>query len=388
MKIKILMIDTGGWGGITHYTYNLMQALAADSQIDCCLLTDEAYELDSLPRQFKIMKRPLNSREYMPALMMAIFAVLEYKPHIIHVQTMKTARKDWFAFALARMFGLKVVLTAHNVLPHEDSEKRALFMRTAFRIIYACSHRIIVHSKFSQDTLSALFKIRRDKIRVIPHGNYLFFRTREMPKKEARQSLGLPQDKRIVLQFGALREYKGLDILLDAFAQARKAGVPALLLIVGKPINLDLDSVGQRIKALGLEKDVVLKAEYVPFEAMQTYFFSADVVVFPYKEIDMSGSLQLAYAFAKPVICARSGGLPEVVRDRENGILVRPNDSADLAQAMERILADDDIIAKMGDASYRIARDDLSWDRIAAATVRVYRDANRGMNGKEYSLRS
>lgn len=250
-------------------------------------------------------------------------------------------------------------------------------MKSSFKIIYACSRKIIVHSRFSQEKLSSLFKIDRAKIQVIPHGNYLFFRTREMSKQDAHQALGFAPEKKIILQFGALRGYKGLDILLDAFARVRRENSSALLLIVGKPINLDPAVLSRRIKELGLENDVVLKAEYIPFESMQLYFFSADVVVFPYKEIDMSGSLQLAYAFAKPVICARSGGLPEVVRDKENGVLVRPNDSIDLANGMEYVLGSDDVIAKMGDASLRLARDDFSWDRIAASTIRVYRDAVR-----------
>jgi glycosyltransferase involved in cell wall biosynthesis len=354
-----------------------MQALAAKNEIDCCLLTDQAYELDALPRQFKIIKRPLNDHAYFMSLMMVVQAMVEYKPHIVHVQTMLTARKDWFFFLLARMSGVKIVFTAHNVLPHEDAEKKALFMKSSFKIIYACSRKIIVHSRFSQEKLSSLFKIDRAKIQVIPHGNYLFFRTREMSKQDAHQALGFAPEKKIILQFGALRGYKGLDILLDAFARVRRENSSALLLIVGKPINLDPAVLSRRIKELGLENDVVLKAEYIPFESMQLYFFSADVVVFPYKEIDMSGSLQLAYAFAKPVICARSGGLPEVVRDKENGVLVRPNDSIDLANGMEYVLGSDDVIAKMGDASLRLARDDFSWDRIAASTIRVYRDAVR-----------
>ncbi|HQJ15434.1 MAG TPA: glycosyltransferase family 4 protein [Candidatus Omnitrophota bacterium] len=378
MKLKILMIDIGGWGGITHYTYNLMQALADNGGVESCLLTDRAYELDSLPRRFNIIKRPLKDREYFSMLMQVLEAVIRFRPHVIHVQTMSSARKDWAMFLLARIFRVRMVLTAHNVLPHEEAEKKAMFMKSAFGIIYACSNRIIVHSKFSRQKLAAIFKIDPGRIPVIPHGNYLFFRTREMSKADARRALGLGDDKKIILQFGALREYKGLDILLDAFSRVRAGNDAARLLIVGKPINLDIEAVLNRIRALGLEQDVIVKAEYVPFDDMQAYFFSADVVVFPYKEIDMSGSLQLAYAFARPVVCARSGGLPEVLRHKENGMLVKPNDSVDLAQGIEYVLSNSDIAMLMGEASLRMAKDDFSWDRIAASTISVYRDAVRG----------
>ncbi|MFA5100225.1 MAG: glycosyltransferase family 4 protein [Candidatus Omnitrophota bacterium] len=378
MKIKILMIDAGGWGGITHYTYNLMQALAARGEIECALLTDRAYELDGLPRNFGVIKRPLNGRAYLPALLRVLRVVSEYKPHVVHVQTMLTARRDWLVFLIARICGVKVVFTAHNVLPHEDREKNALCMRSVFKIIYASSQRIIVHSRFSLDKLTALFRIGRDKVRVIPHGNYLFFRTEQMSKDRARRGLGLGIGRKIVLQFGALREYKGLDILLEAFAKVRERDPAALLLIVGKPINLDPGSIIEKARAMGMENDVVLKAEYIPVEQMAMYFFAADVVVFPYKEIDMSGSLQLAYAFAKPVVCASSGGLPEVVKEGKNGLLVRPNDSSGLAEGLSRLLADEDLIRKMGEESLRLAKEEFSWERIAASTIGVYQDIAGG----------
>jgi glycosyltransferase involved in cell wall biosynthesis len=150
------------------------------------------------------------------------------------------------------------------------------------------------------------------------------------------------------------------------------------LLVVGKPINFDIELIKQRIRANNLDNDVLFKAEYIPFAQMGAYFFSADILVFPYKEIDMSGSLQLACAFGKPVVCADSGGLPEVVSQDKNGILVPANDSSALSEGLVRLLADDGLRQQMGEESLRMAKEDFSWASIASATIKVYQELLRG----------
>jgi glycosyltransferase involved in cell wall biosynthesis len=92
----------------------------------------------------------------------------------------------------------------------------------------------------------------------------------------------------------------------------------------------------------------------------------------------MSGSLQLACAFGKPVVCADSGGLSEVVNQDKNGILVRANDSFALSEGILRLLADDKLRQRMGAESLRMAREDFSWAKIASATVKVYQELLRG----------
>jgi glycosyltransferase involved in cell wall biosynthesis len=304
--------------------------------------------------------------------------VFAYKPEINHEQTMLSTRKDRFLFLLAKLLGTNIVFTAHNVWPHEEEEKRAFFMRVALKIIYSCSKVIIVHSNFSREKLAQAFRIKSKKIRVIPHGNYLFFRNREMSGLEARRILGLDAGKKIIIQFGALREYKGIDILLDAFVKVRAKNESAFLLLAGKPINLDKELIEQKIRAYNLQNDVLLKAEYIPFEHIAVYFFASDVAVFPYKEIDMSGSLQIAYAFAKPVVCASFGGIPEVVNPGKNGILLQFNDSAALAESLLGLLDNQELIRKMGEESLRMAREDFSWVKIASATIKVYQELRRG----------
>jgi D-inositol-3-phosphate glycosyltransferase len=374
MKIKVLMIDIGGWGGITHYTYNLMQALAAHSEIECVLLTDQAYEMDGLPRDFKVIKRAFHGQPYMTFFVSVCKAVFACKPGIIHVQTMLTARKDWVLFLLARLAGARIIFTAHNVMPHEDAENQAFFMKTAFRFIYSSSRRIIAHSNFTRDAIMRIFGVAGGKISVIPHGNYAFFRTLEIPRDEARRQLNISPDKKVVLHFGALRHYKGIESLLQAMKLLCKRHSDVLLLLAGRPMNVPQGYFRQAIAQQGLDASVMFIEKYIPAQEIPAIFFASDLVVLPYTHIDTSGSIQLAYGFSKPVVATRTGSMPEVVEHGVNGLLVEPGDPQALADAIEQILFEAAALDRMGAASFVLAKEKFSWQSIAKKTCQVYRE--------------
>ncbi len=372
--MKVAIIETGGWGGISHYAYNLSEALVQHKDSEVFLITDAKYELESLKRSFRLVMIPISGQPYHKAICNIITVLFKIKPQVIHVQSLISARKDWFIFLIARLLGTKIIFTAHNILPHAEFEKKAFFMKSAYRIIYSSANQIFVHSQFSKRDLSAIFKVREEKIAFTYHGNYLFARIRKVSKSEARKSLGLPEDKRILLCFGAIRKYKGIDELLGTFQKIAQAHKNVFLLIVGKPINIDSGYYKGLIESLGLSRNVMLKSEYIPLEDIQLYFCASDVAVFPYKEIDASGSLQLAYAFAKPVVVARVGGFGEVVDNGVNGLLYDPQDSGGLSEAIENILFDDGKIAEMGRKSLKLAENKFSWEKISQAIMDSYKN--------------
>lgn len=374
MAKRILVIDVGGWGGITHYTYNLMSALARTKEFEFALLTDESYELDALPREFAVIKKRLKDVSHNQAVRNILEAVMGFKPDIMHVETMLTARQDWLLFVVARLTGKRVVLTAHNVMPHEQAEREAPLMKESFSLIYSAAKRIIIHSEFSKESLISQFVVDPEKVSVIPHGNFLFMRKKEISRDEARKLLKIPSDSKVAMHFGAIRPYKGLDTLISAFRCVRRFSDNALLLIAGKPMHVDFGIYKRQIEEAGLAGSVLIRDEYIPMEEIPPYFFAADVAVFPYKDIDTSGSLQLAYAFSKPVIATRTGGLPEAVSEGVNGMLVAPDDDIAMSSAISKLLDDKELRDRMGQASYELARDKFSWDTIAKSTIEVYRE--------------
>ena len=111
---------------------------------------------------------------------------------------------------------------------------------------------------------------------------------------------------------------------------------------------------------------------YVPDENVASYFQRASVVVLPYTEGTQTGIIPIAYAFKKPVVVTNVGSIPEVVEDGVTGFIVPSKDSDALADAIVKILKDDDLRRRMGENAYRKMKEDLSWDRIAEKTQKLY----------------
>jgi glycosyltransferase involved in cell wall biosynthesis len=370
---RIAMVESGGWGGIGHYTYNLSSALSARGH-RVSLITGRPYELAGLPRGFDLRDSLEAEAPYPEKLDEVARALRIFRPHVVHVQSTFSARRDWLPILALRLLGTPVVLTAHNVMPHDREERDALFMKTAYRLLYRSACHLIVHGHAPRKQLAARFGVPASRSTVIPHGDYAFAGLANQPgPEEARSRLGLPPSGRVLLCFGALREYKGIPDLIRAFARAPIRNSKAFLLIVGKPAGLDPRELQRLLDDQGLSGRSLLRAEYVPFDEIGVYFRAADAVVLPYRGITQSGALQLAYAFEKPVIVTRVGALPETVDEGGNGFIVPPADPDALARAITDLVAlDDSGLARMGKRSRELADSRYGWDKIAASTERVY----------------
>jgi glycosyltransferase involved in cell wall biosynthesis len=164
-----------------------------------------------------------------------------------------------------------------------------------------------------------------DKVRprkFSPHPLYDNFGA-SIPKSLAKKHLGLEESTNYILFFGFIREYKGLDLLIKAFADERFRKLPVKLLIAGefyvegKPY-LDL------IDSLGLKEKIVLRTEFIENDDIVDYFCASDIVAQPYKDATQSGVTQIAYHFDKPMLTTNVGGLSEMVPDGKVGFVVSP----------------------------------------------------------------
>ena len=379
------MVEPGGWGGICHYTYNLCQAL---SDVGCrtSLLTGSPYELAHLPRRFALYPRLEQEMPYLQKLRVTDKHLRDLGPDLVHIQHPFSARRDWAPLLILRALGWPVVFTAHNILPHDAGERDAPGMSAAYHLIYGLSDRIIVHSQEALGEIRDLFGPPPERTAVIPHGDYLFTDTgNKGDAAKVKRRLGVPASHRLVLAFGTIREYKGIPDLIDAFARIAEFVPDVSLAIVGKPIGVDPDATRGRIARLGLSDRIALRPEYVPVGDIALYFDTADIAVFPYRDICQSGALQLAYAFAKPVVVTTVGAFPETVKDGWNGILVPPADPAALAVALRRLLDSDPAhLQEMGRRSRQLAETRYSWREIAKKTLNLYTE----LMGKRCSNRS
>jgi glycosyltransferase involved in cell wall biosynthesis len=250
-----------------------------------------------------------------------------------------------------------IVFLCHNVLPHESSA----FDRTLMKIGFGGSDAYLVQSREDGENLRRIYE---DPVMAVnPHPIYDFFDGHRYDRSSARRALDV--DGPVVLFFGYVRPYKGLGVLIDAFAEVLRR-IPATLLIVGEFYE-KREPYDRRIADLSIGGHVRVVDEYVPNEDVEKYFKAADLVALPYVSATQSGIVQTSYCFGKPVVVTDVGGLPDVVTNGETGYVVPRNDSGTLAGAIVRYF-EEDAGARMAD-NIRAGLDRFSWRRCVQTLV-------------------
>jgi glycosyltransferase involved in cell wall biosynthesis len=302
---------------------------------------------------------------YLGYLAHLLFYVIKHskEQRIIHFQFFRRERVESLVFPLLRLFGANLVFTAHNVLPHENNAVDR-FLR---HIIYRSAKIIVVHSEYVKNKLSKNFKINQEKIKIIAHGNFDHYAPKEpMSKVEARTSLKLSKMDRVALFFGFIREYKGLDLLLDAFELCAKKGAPLKLVIAGATHPQELENYyRKRISQISTDGSILFHAGFIPSEEVALYFIACDVVVLPYREIDHSGIVHLAYSFGRPLITTNVGDFPEIIEDGRSGYLLKENNAECLSETLFRALSSSPRLKEMGSYARYLGETKYSWTDIA-----------------------
>ncbi len=395
------MVDTSSEGGICHYTYNLSNALSRYAEVT--LYTSIKYEMSFMKKDFRVMRvfGPNNILNTFGSAVMFLHSKV-CGNDLVHVQWLFNPWVDFGTLLVLKKLGTPLVYTAHNVLPHEyeafsnkTSDKiSSKEIYDIYKKIYEIADAIIVHSKNSEEEILEKMSVKKEKLYIIPHGNYIFIREISPPmnKEKARAMLGIGPDDHVLLFFGLIREYKGLDLLFQSLAQVlgyfsgnRKktsqgeTDPKAIKLLIAGKAPHGFGNYAAMIKQLGLSENVVEYIKYIPLDEVGIFFSASDVVILPYRKIYQSGAIQMAYAYARPVIATATGGLSESVIDGRTGYLVKPGDSEDLARAIIKTLEDKEegCLEKMGETAFNVAKKIYGWDSIARKTMGVYESVLR-----------
>ena len=282
----------------------------------------------------------------------------------VHIQTFKDPKLEMSIYRRYRKYLGKLVYTVHNVMPHEISSGD----RKLYQGFYDLCDELIVHNETSGQCLEKEFHIPRDKIKVIPHGAY----QTHLNRVKRRETGGIKH----FLQFGVIRRYKGIDILLDAVAlipdEKRKN---MRFTIAGKQFEkLDDTDYEKKIRDQRLEDCVKFSGDFVPEEEIQGLFGNADFLLFPYRSIYGSGALMMAYTYDKPVIASDIPTFVEETEGGRTGILFESEDPQALADAIIRAYeCDEEQIREYEDSICSLVSEKYNWERSAERTAEVYR---------------
>jgi glycosyltransferase involved in cell wall biosynthesis len=252
------------------------------------------------------------------------------------------------------------LLTAHYILPPDATRRRLATARRLFTSMDA----VIAHSEHGAARLRGEVGLDPGRVRVIPHGAFDYL-TR-LPEEKPLPTELAGAEGPVILFFGLLRPYKGLDTLLDAFRQVEGAE----LWIVGNP-RMDLAPL--RAAAASATGRVRFVTRFIDDAEIPAIFRRADLVVLPYRDAEHSGVLYTGLAFGKPLVLSAVGGFPEVAATGA-ARLVPPEDPAALAVALSELTADPSARERLAVAAREAAAGPYSWDAIAAQTLALYQD--------------
>jgi glycosyltransferase involved in cell wall biosynthesis len=356
MKIMIITLNT--YGGMIHYVSQLANALS--KREDVVVIAPVGIEREYFLKDVKIIKLHLGDtikNIFINTLALTrplkfLNTIYKEKPDLIHFNECHL----WSSLFLPLFIRFPIVTTLHDINPHYGTPiSRKLNHMFGKKMHIRFSDCLIVHGVKIKNELKT-----KQRCYVIPHGDYTFF----LNYKDGRV-----EEESTILFFGRILKYKGLEYLLRSIPLISLDFPDIKLIIAGSG---DFNTYNQMILN---NKNYEVHNRFISDEEVTNFFQRAKVIVLPYTGASQSGIIPIAYAFKKPVVVTDVGSISEVVDDEETGLIVPPKDEKALADAIIRLLKDDELRKVMGENAYKKMKEELSWDRIAEKTIEVYKGA-------------
>ncbi len=291
--------------------------------------------------------------------------IKEYGPDIVHLQI----GSSMLGFYIPFLRRYPIITTFHDLRPHDGEAK--FWEKYMHAYIRHASKYLMVHGDRLREAMIRDFGQPPSKVKSIPIGPHNIDAFR-MYERE-----GIKEDKNMVLFFGRILDYKGLEYLIMAEPYIRREAPDARIVIAGS-------GDFRRYEGLMANRgsfEVINR--YISYREGAALFQRASVVVLPYVEASQSGVVPTAYGFKKPVVATSVGSIPEVVDDGATGFIVPPKDPVSLANAIVRLLKDEGLRRRMGENGHRKLSAELSWDCVIGKTLEVYRSACNGLKSEK-----
>jgi glycosyltransferase involved in cell wall biosynthesis len=289
--------------------------------------------------------------------------------------------------AYYRLLGKRLVHTVHNVNIRKRDGNDGLLNRLTLKAQYRLVNYLFVHTAQMKRELECDFGVPSRKISVIPFGINSTVPDTALTSVQARKRLGLEESHRVILFFGNVAPYKGLEYLVEAMGLGGDSLQDCRLLIAGRlkcPASY-WAAVQTRIADLGLAARIIQRVEFVPDEETEVYFKAADVLALPYTYVFQSGVLFLGYNFGLPVIATDVGSLKEEIVEGTTGFVCPPRNPAALSEAICGYFASElyKTLPIRRPELRQFARERYSWATVGAMTKQVYRSLGSEVGGEQ-----
>ena len=326
-------------GGLTTFNHRLAKAFLADGD-ECSIWSfslqypnflfpgKSQFSYDEAPPQGISIKTVINSINPFNWIKIGL-QLRKEKPDIVVV-------RYWLPFMgpclgtilrfVKNSKHTKIICIADNIIPHEKRIGDTFFTQY---FVKPCNAFVTMSDTVLQD----LRKFTTAPAVLVQHPLYDNFGA-AIPKNEARKNLQIPPEDKVVLFFGFIRKYKGLDILLEAVSLIKNT-IPHLTLLIAGEFYEDEKLYQQKIDELGIRKNLFLHTHFIADSEVKNYLCAADVLVQPYKNATQSGVTPLAYHFEKPMIVTNVGGLPALVPHEKCGLVTTP-DASSIASSIQK----------------------------------------------------
>jgi glycosyltransferase involved in cell wall biosynthesis len=382
---KVFMMDL--WATVPYYTAYLSKALLAEGvdvqvgsityYLDPECFSSRGIKLDpglmDVVGRFNLPQLPRRLFKLAEALLNLFALTLRFlvrPPNVVHVQYLPMLKwrvpVDLWFLELCRWRGAKIVLTVHDLLPHDTAEA----YKQIFHDLYQMVDGIICHSDHIKKRLHDEFDVDGKSVAVIPHGPF-FYDLPATKDAEIVREFGVEPGQVVVLWQGIIFPYKGVDLLLEAWKKVESISDTACLVIAGTGAPELLEQIREQAGRLGL-KDVKLHFRFISTEELVAMYRVADVVVYPYRAITTSGALATGLALGKTILASDLPVFRELLTNTENALLVNPEDTDALASALLTLIHDAALRERLAAKVRAMNFGDESWLSIAKKTVDAY----------------